>query len=345
MNAPTRIKQTNMHFARFLPGWNSLDSARAVHSDLELAALVFFALLVLFDVLAHLSDDKNRERRFERIGLWFFGIAVIAELLAYPYGQRNDDLSAQVIGSLDTKAQNAADNASKALTDSKDAETKSGDAVDKAGKANLSSSNAIALARGARKEADSFERDIKSANNTAIAAEQHLKEALNDAAEAQAELNRLRSPRSLIDESGLIAALLPFKGTEYTISVFQDDESIQLTKELGQVLDSAGWIRKEPSQHMLGLTYLNVFDQEFKDSVPVCVATGIEIDAQITESAEAVQLAAPQNRPKSARAAGALWSALRQRVSPFDKGNLGRGVGIKMVRAEGPVEICVGKKP
>ena len=41
-----------------IPGWDSLDSVRRVHSDLEAAALVFFALLVLFDVLAHFSQGE-----------------------------------------------------------------------------------------------------------------------------------------------------------------------------------------------------------------------------------------------------------------------------------------------
>ena len=99
-----------MLFAIFLPDWNSLDSVRRTHSDLEGAALVFFALLVLFDVLAHLSDEnKNREKLFVRIGLCCFAVAILAEIAAYPYGQRNDALSAQVIVSLDTKAQDAAD--------------------------------------------------------------------------------------------------------------------------------------------------------------------------------------------------------------------------------------------
>src|ERR1019366_8283591 len=83
-----------MHYWNLLWDWNTLDSVRAVHRFLEGWALVFFGLLVLFDVLAHLSDEHpTRARRFERIGLWFFGVAVLAEILAYPYSQRNDTLS------------------------------------------------------------------------------------------------------------------------------------------------------------------------------------------------------------------------------------------------------------
>lgn len=73
--------------------WNSLDSVRHAHSEMEGAALLFFALLVLFDVLAHLSKDDSRKHALEKAALIFFAIAVFAEVIAYPYGQRNDTLS------------------------------------------------------------------------------------------------------------------------------------------------------------------------------------------------------------------------------------------------------------
>ncbi len=144
-----------------LPDWNSLDSVRRAHSELEAAALVFFALLVLFDVLAHLSKDKPGEMLLEKIALVFFGLAVFAEIAAFPYGQRNDTLSEQIISSLDLKAQRAADNASKAVTDSstalsqaKDALTKAGDAKTAAGVAAGIASTAGSKARSVQKRAD-----------------------------------------------------------------------------------------------------------------------------------------------------------------------------------------------
>src|SRR4030081_3114174 len=96
---------TIMHFAIWFPDWNSLDSVRRAHSRLEGSALVFFALLVVSDVLAHLSaEDKRRETLFEKIGLCCFALAVLAEIAAYPYGQRNDKLSADMISSLSEEA-------------------------------------------------------------------------------------------------------------------------------------------------------------------------------------------------------------------------------------------------
>jgi uncharacterized membrane protein len=90
-----------MHYWNFLWDWNTLDSVRAVHSFLEASALAFFALLVLFDVLAHVYDEHPKMAKgFERAGLWFFGVAVLAEILAYPYSRRNDELSERVIVSL-----------------------------------------------------------------------------------------------------------------------------------------------------------------------------------------------------------------------------------------------------
>jgi hypothetical protein len=53
---------TIMLFALSLLDWDSLESVRRAHSDLEGAAVVFFALLVLFDVLAHFSGDNEEER-------------------------------------------------------------------------------------------------------------------------------------------------------------------------------------------------------------------------------------------------------------------------------------------
>ena len=52
-----------MHYWNLLWDWNALDAVRTVHSAFELSALIFFALLVMFDVLAHLSDaNKTLEK-------------------------------------------------------------------------------------------------------------------------------------------------------------------------------------------------------------------------------------------------------------------------------------------
>ena len=85
-------------------------------------------------MLAHFGEEKKAEL-FEKIGLCFFGIAVLAEIAAYPYGQRNDFLAEQVIGSLDTKVRQATSNASHALRYSGTALSQATDAIARAGKA------------------------------------------------------------------------------------------------------------------------------------------------------------------------------------------------------------------
>lgn len=84
-----------------LPGWDSPSAVVAIHAALEGAALLFFAALVVFDMLAHLN--KKRELILERIGLVCFGVAVLAEIAAYPYSRRNDDLSAEAMRNADKR--------------------------------------------------------------------------------------------------------------------------------------------------------------------------------------------------------------------------------------------------
>jgi hypothetical protein len=44
-----------------LPNWNSLDSVRQAHSDLELAGLVFFALLVVAEAFGPQFQARGEE--------------------------------------------------------------------------------------------------------------------------------------------------------------------------------------------------------------------------------------------------------------------------------------------
>lgn len=104
---------TIVHLA-ILPDWNSLDSVRRAHSNLEAAGLVFFVLLVVMEALAHNATDDKRKHLFDSIGIWFFAVAIVCEIAGYWYGQRNDALSGQIISSLDAKAGEAFDKASKA---------------------------------------------------------------------------------------------------------------------------------------------------------------------------------------------------------------------------------------
>lgn len=188
-----------MHFAIWIPDWGSLDSVRSAHSELELAAIIFFGLLALFDILAHFAEDnKEREKILERIGLFCFGLAIVAEISGYIYGQRNDFLSGQQISSLDAKANDASQKAAKALTDSSDAENKSVAAQTKA-------ENAKELAGKAEGEAGEAQKKLKAlSENVGI---------LSDRVQDEVKVLKALTPRSsLLNDANddLVSKLSPF---------------------------------------------------------------------------------------------------------------------------------------
>ncbi|MGD0909119.1 MAG: hypothetical protein ABSA96_16175 [Candidatus Acidiferrales bacterium] len=349
-----------MNFAvRFLPDWNSLESVRRAHSHLEAASLVFFALLVVFEALAHLAEDEATERTLDKIGIVFFAVAVLAEIAAYPYGQRNDELAQQAIGSLDTKVKEAEGNASKAVSDSRtalgqatDALTKAGMAANALGKAEseakgaqTASSNALTLATGAHKEADSFENDIKSAKQQATAAEQHLADALREAAQAQAELDRIKSPRSIVNRDKLTTDLRPFSGTVYVLNVFLDQESTEFIKAVAGALDAAGWVREQSKGFAIGNPTMRIDFGQGLEYVPSCIESGIGIHVRTKESLPVLRSTPFPSLPKIVQAALTLKASIAASISPSDEQNVGAGV-IDPEPGEGlPITICVGKKP
>jgi hypothetical protein len=208
------------------------------------------------------------------------------------------------------------------------------------------SGDAITTAKGARREADSFEHDIVSAKEQAAKAESDLAEALRQAAQAQAELNRLKTPRSLVHSNELIAALKPFSGTKYVLDVFMDGESIQFTKAVAAALDAAGWVRKQPAALTIGIpTVKIVLDQSIAENIPACLDTGISLYAHTKEPLSVLQSLPIQSLPKTVQAALAMKSAIAPSVSPPDERNVATGI-LDSKPAEGvPLTICVGKKP
>jgi hypothetical protein len=196
-------------------------------------------------------------------------------------------------------------------------------------------------AQGARNEADSLGREVISVKQQAADAGLQLTEALKQAVALTAELQRLKSPRSLTDIPKLTDTLRALRGTEYTLNVFQDDESIRLTRAVDEVLRKAGWIRKQP-EITRGVPALVLFNADNKEPVPVCVETGILIHLQAEESLEIIQKHGPHYLPKDEQAAATLLAAFGESLSPSDDHN------VNFVHDAGPREsltICVGKKP
>lgn len=225
-----------------------------------------------------------------------------------------------------------------------DAQRSSIRATKEANRAETSSFNAITLARSARSEADSFERDIVSAKTQAADAESDLADARKQAASALEQLHRIKSPRALINSDELVSKLRAFKGTKYTLSVFQEDESIQFAKAINRALHDAGWDRI-PTPARLGAPQLLIPDLDTQDGIPVCFDTGVHVHLRMNESL--YMLNASKYKPQIVGTAGALDSALALAIFPPDDGNVAKQINLDDDKTEGeqPMNICIGKKP
>jgi hypothetical protein len=245
-----------------LPDWNSLESIRFAHSVLEAGAIIFFAALVFLDTMAHSIEEKNplRSRAFERIGLWCFAVAVLAEIVAYPYSQRNDFLADERdrqrgvdIQRLGTQTRQISDEAVRVRKQLRDARDDAAVAKADASRARGDIAEAVDLARTARQEADSFERDIRTAkeraakaDEQAAKAEEHLADTLRRAEAAERAEQQLEDRFTGWKLSGaaldrLREKLKAFQGTPYDLYVDPVSESFMDTVD--SLLANAGWVR------------------------------------------------------------------------------------------------------
>jgi hypothetical protein len=152
-------------------------------SHWETAEYIFEGLVIvgcIGELVADLASSltAERKRHIERWSTMLLVAALTMELICLV---RTNDLSGKVIGALgqeaeeaDRKARKALDDSALAIAQSGTAETSSGRALDESGKARSSAASSLTIASGARREADSFERDIVSAKKQAADAESHL---------------------------------------------------------------------------------------------------------------------------------------------------------------------------
>jgi divalent metal cation (Fe/Co/Zn/Cd) transporter len=63
-----------------LPFWNSLETTKSIHRWTQGAAIFFFALLVLFEAVAHWSKKKEITDRFLTFAIVAFALAVVLKL-------------------------------------------------------------------------------------------------------------------------------------------------------------------------------------------------------------------------------------------------------------------------
>ena len=336
-----------------LPGWNSSEFVRNAHRNLEFMSIIGFVLCAGCELVKHIS--RFQEKLFARLVVGTFLFAAFMELIAFPYGERNDELAREqaqrqdfTISELSTKAQQA-------LRDSDSALSKSSDALSKSRSAESASGNALTLARGARKEADTFEADIKSAKAQSGEARTLAGEAkglLSDvrtlaaeaqqrAAEATVGVARINTPRSLVNAVDLVSVLKPFKGTEYAFaSVFQDPDSMDLLKELDGVLQKAGWKKvKGPG----GFPAVNVYGKEDGFAVPIGFAVGLQVSVDSSESIATLRALPIEKLPPPVKAAAVLMLSLSSQISPSSPENV-KPVDVQP-GASLTVRLSVGKKP
>jgi hypothetical protein len=301
-------------------------------------------------------QSHERLARFERtvkqiafVGWFVIGVGVLGEGV---FGLLQDRAEGQLQTFNDILLKDARFTATTASRAAKAASAAAASAID-------SSATALELSQGARKEADSFEDRIASANRKAVLAEQqaaeaesHLANALERAAnaeertaKAEAEIVRLKSPRSLTQLETLVSALRQYKGTEYVLNTFADQESMHLTVEIGKALKQAGWVRKQPPVMNIGIPTMSmIFEGDVKEMVPSCVDTGVSINAHTKESLADLNSKPLQSAPMTVQAGMALRNALPAAIVPQADGNVAVGI-IDPTPGEGPMTICVGKKP
>jgi len=216
-------------------GWNNPAAVQWIHAWLEAGALLFFAALVVFDVLAHLRT-KN-EKRFEKIGLGCFAVAVLMEISAYPYGRRNDEFANLRIAELNERASIAEKTArgfEAQITDS--------NARVKAAEAQVASANAAS--RQAVATVATAEARIAEAKRAASEADARAAEARSTAEAERLERLRLEAtvkPRSLsLDQQRQIAdACRRFVGHRVVVASYgQDVEAAVLGDQIYSALRS-----------------------------------------------------------------------------------------------------------
>lgn len=195
-------------------------------------------------------------------------------------------------------------------------------------------SNALTVASGARKEADTFERDIVSAKQQAADAESHF-------AEAEAEISRLKSPRMLTNANSLSLDLKQFAGTEYTFSlVFGDNESLSLLDQIDSALQLAGWKRVKPSP--VPIIGMKPFKDEPDFLVPMGDALGIEVDVDSKESTVTLNAIPRWKWPHLVSVASLLRNEFALHISPIE-GNVNKQL-IVTPGSSPVIRIAIGEK-
>jgi hypothetical protein len=266
-----------------LPGWDSLDAVKNIHSVFELGSLGLLAAVVIFDVLAHLPTKHSP--LFKVLGLFGFGLAVLSEICAYPYSGRNDELAKIEIVSAQRMAAEAYRDAQQATAIAKGFEEQIAAANARAKGFEAQVASSTAQAAKALKGADFLAVDLSAAKSRALEAEQKLsgldemvKELSRDAdalstdlartkeraVDATARVNQLveeeRSLKASIDAKAaeraltdgqvatIATVLKDFSGQEFEVVAYSTNEPLAIATRIYQALDRARWRYLKPEK-------------------------------------------------------------------------------------------------
>lgn len=186
--------------------------------------------------------------------------------------------------------------------------------------ANAASKDAVAKVATAEAKAESFRLDIAKANEKAAEAQAQVAGATAEAAKANLELERIKAPRTLSNIWSLTESLKAYKGTEYTFSsVFGDEESILLLRQIDTALINSGWVRVKPPH---AYPAINVYGRE----QDFAVASGLTFSVKISVNSDiplvTLQAIPVDKLPAPTGAAVALAMALTGSLNPPQEGGI-----------------------
>jgi hypothetical protein len=286
---------------------------------------------------------RTFKRVIKKIGFWGWLLVVVGILGEGIFEALQNRAEGQLQTFNDILLADAQRNAGNARASAIDAANASSRADSESEKATASSANAMALAQGARKEADTFEKDIVFAKRQAADAESHLADALKQAEQAQEVLYRIKTPRSLVTTGDMLTTLKKFRGTKYVFrSVGQDDESIILLKAIDKFLKDCGWQR---DKSIPGFPAINPNGKDESDfSVTIGFTRGVTVSTQAVEEIKELQSRPLPWLPPQLQAAIGLRQVLSIAIKPSTETAVYKQVNVENGNSE-TVTIDVGEKP
>jgi hypothetical protein len=87
-----------------MPGWNSIETVKAVDKALTLLGILCFGIVALLEWLEHRSADQTRKNLYKVSAICIFAFAVAAEIAAFFYSNRKDSRYEEIQGTRDAAA-------------------------------------------------------------------------------------------------------------------------------------------------------------------------------------------------------------------------------------------------